>query len=87
MGCGMFCLNGEVVFIHLKQVNKIGSGTLILVIKCGLLKDYLNWVIDSVNSKFAFSESKNECSRTKNFFPSLPEVNTGTVALKKFASW
>ena len=30
-----FCLDGEVVFIHLKLVNKIGSSKLILVAICG----------------------------------------------------
>ena len=29
MSCGIFCLGGEVVFIHSKNVNKIGSSTLI----------------------------------------------------------
>ena len=29
MCCGMFCLDGDVVFIHSKHVNEIGSSTLI----------------------------------------------------------
>ena len=35
MCCGMFCIDGEVVFIHSKLVNKIRSNTLILVVTCG----------------------------------------------------
>ena len=37
----MFTLDGEVVFILSKYVNKIGSITLIFVVPCGLLKGYL----------------------------------------------
>ena len=69
MCCSMYCLDGEVVFIRSKHVNKIGSRTLILVITCGLLKDYLMRYIYSVNPEFASSDSKNECTRTKNIFP------------------
>ena len=29
--CGMFCLDGEVVFVHSQQVDKTGPSTLILV--------------------------------------------------------
>ena len=65
----LFCLDGEVIFIHSKHVNKIGSSTLILVVTCGLLKDYLRGDIFSVNPEFASSDSKNECTRTKNVFP------------------
>ena len=35
MGCGMFCLDGEIVFTHAKHVNQIGFSTLILVVTCG----------------------------------------------------
>ena len=35
MCCSMFCLYGEVVFIHSEEMNKIGSSTLILVVTCG----------------------------------------------------
>ena len=66
---GMFCLDGEAVFIHSKHVNKIGSSTLILVATCGQLKDYLRGVTLSVNPEFASSDSKNEGTRTKNVFP------------------
>ena len=59
MYCGMFCLDGEVVFIHSNHVIKIGSCTLILVVTCGKLKDYLRGVMNSVNPEFASSESKN----------------------------
>ena len=31
MGCGLFCLDEEVVFIPSKQVNKTGPSTIILV--------------------------------------------------------
>ena len=58
-----FCLDGEVVFINSKHVNKIGSSTLIVVVTCGQLKDCLMGVIYSVNPEFAPSDSKNECNR------------------------
>ena len=77
MGCGMFCTDGEVVFIHSKHVNKIGSSTLILVVTCGLLKDYLGGVIDSVNVELASSDSKNECTRTKHTFPPFQRLALG----------
>ena len=69
MCCSMYCLDGEVVFIHSKHVNKIGSSTLILLVTCGLLKDYLKGYIYSVNPELASSDSQNECTRTKNIFP------------------
>ena len=65
---GMFCLDGYVVFIYSKHVNKIGSSTLILVVTCGSLKDYLRGVQESVNPEFASSDSKNEYTGTKNLF-------------------
>ena len=64
----MFCLDGEVLFIHAKHVNEIGSRTLILVVTRGYLKDYQRGVIDSVNPEFAKSDSKNECTRNEMFF-------------------
>ena len=63
MCCGMFCLDGEVVFIHSKYLNKIGSSTLILVVTCGLLKEYLWGVLESKTLEFAPSHNKIECSR------------------------
>ena len=69
MCCSMFSLDGEVVFIHSKHMNKIGSITLILVVTCGLLKDHHRGVINSVNPEFASSDRKNECTRTKNGCP------------------
>ena len=80
----MFCLDGKVVFIHSRHVNKIGSITLILVVTCGYLKNCLRGVEDSVSPEFASYDSKNECTRTKNIFSYLPEVSTGTVALWVF---
>ena len=59
MCCSMFCLDGEVVSINSKHVNKIGSSTLILDVTCGLLKDYLRGDIYSVSPEFASSDSKN----------------------------
>ena len=41
MCCGMFCLDGEVLFIHSKHEKKIGSSTLILFVTCGYQKDAL----------------------------------------------
>ena len=35
----------------------------------------------SVIPEFVSSDNKNYCSGTKNFFFSLPEVSTGTVAI------
>ena len=35
MCCGMFCLDGEVIFIHSKHVKQIGSSPLILFVTCG----------------------------------------------------
>ena len=69
MWCSMFCLDREVVFIHAKYVSKKGSTALILIVTCGLLKDYLRGIVDSVNPEFAPSNSKNECTRTENGFP------------------
>ena len=63
-----------------KHVNKIGSSTLILVIMCGELKNYLRGVVDSANLEFVLSDSKNECSMTQKI-SSLPELSTGTVSL------
>ena len=82
MWCGMFCLDGEVVFIHLKQMDKIGSSALVLVFTRGKPEYYLSGVIDSVNPKFAPSDSKNECATTDNVFPPYNELSTGTVALQ-----
>ena len=59
MCCSIFCLDGEVVFINSKHENKIGFSTLILVVTCGLLKDYLRGYVFSVNPEFASSDSKN----------------------------
>ena len=50
-------------------MNRIGSSTLILVVTCEYLKITSGGVIDSVNPEFASSDSKNECTRTKNVFP------------------
>ena len=53
-------------------MNKIGSSTVILVVTCGLLKDYLRGVIASVNPKFVPTDSKNEYTRIKkNCYPYL----------------
>ena len=56
MCCGMFCLDQEVIFIHSKQVNKIG------IMDNGEMRD-------NGNPEFASSDSKNNCTRTKNIFP------------------
>ena len=69
MCCGMFLLDGEVVFMPSKNLNKIVSRTLISVVTHGQLKYYLREVIDSVNPEFAPSDSKNECTRTENVVP------------------
>ena len=74
MWCGMFCLDGEVVFIHLKQMDKIGSSALVLVFTRGKLEYYLSGVIDRVNPEFAPSDSKNGCTRTDNPYRSLALV-------------
>ena len=64
-----YFLDGEVVFIHSKHVNQIGSSTLILVVTCGLLKDYPRGDVYSVNPGFASPDSKIESTSTKNVFP------------------
>ena len=45
------------------------NSTLILVVTCGQLKDYLRGVKDSVNPKFASSDSKTDGTKTKHVFP------------------
>ena len=45
MVCGMFYLDGDVAFIHSKHVKKKCFTTIILVVKCGLLKDSLRGVV------------------------------------------
>ena len=53
----MFCPDGEVIVIHSKQVDKTGPSTLILASTRGLIKEYLRWLIHSVNPEFAPSHS------------------------------
>ena len=72
MCCGMFCLDGEVVFIHSKQVNKLGPSP-----HGGNLKNYLRGVIDSVNPEFSQSDSKHLCNRTDVVFPSYLRLSLG----------
>ena len=64
-------------------MNKTDPSTVILASTRGKLLDYLRGVMDSVNSEFAPSRSKNECTRTNIVCFSLSEVSTGTVALLK----
>ena len=54
----MFCLDGEVVFVHSKQVYKTGPSTLILVSTRCYLKAYLRSVMENVNPEFPRSDSK-----------------------------
>ena len=60
----MFCLNGEVVFIHSKCVKK--NRFQHTNFSCHM---WVQGFIDSVNPEFSPSDSKNEFNRTENLFP------------------
>ena len=62
--CVKFCLDGEVVFIHSKQVDKKCLNNLILISTKVTFEEYLGRVIKSENPKFATSDSKSRCTRT-----------------------
>ena len=66
MCCGMFCLDGEVIFIRSKHVNKIVSSTLVLVFTCGLLKEYLRFFF-FYDFEFAAMDSKKNVLGLKTF--------------------
>ena len=68
MCCGMFCLDGEIIFIHSIQVNITGCITLILVLTRGYIREYLRGVVESVNPKFASSDRKISFLETIMFF-------------------
>ena len=46
----------------------------------------VTWDMESIFTKFALYESKNECVRTDNLFSPISEVCDGTVSLNKY-SW
>ena len=64
----MFCLDGEVVFINLKQVAK---RVLAHSFKCPQSANFKRTLggLKSVYPEFALSDSKNESTRTDNVFP------------------
>ena len=76
---GIFSLDGEVVFIYSKHVNKICSITLILVSTCGYLKDYLRGVIYFVNPKFGPYDCNSKCTRTEKKNPSYLRLTLGRL--------
>ena len=76
----MFCLDGEIVFIYSKQVNKTGLSTLILSPQGTNFKSTSGVLQRVLIPSFPPSDTKNQSARTEKSFSSLPEVSTKVVA-------
>ena len=77
----MFCSTGEVIFIHLDQMDKTCPSTLILASSQGLLHGQIRGDIRSIQPELALYGSNNRCARTDTVLLPISQVCTRGVTL------